>query len=126
MYAIEELRQCGYSVHLVEGKIKYRRTGGTPIDPERVTALLEEIRRRKPEAVAYLESEKKVPAGVTLALSLRPDGRCYACGNANWWLSVYGVLVCATCHPPATAELVRRYVSGEEAAELVRLNEGRC
>lgn len=35
-----------------------------------------------------------------------PTRPCYACGGRQWWRSVHGALVCATCHPPAAPELV--------------------
>jgi len=35
-----------------------------------------------------------------------PDTPCYACGGRRWWRSVRGQLLCFTCHPPATPELV--------------------
>lgn len=57
---------------------------------------------------------------ITLALSLQPDGTCWCCKGSRWWLSVYGVLVCATCHPPAVPELVARWLDGKEAIELAR------
>jgi hypothetical protein len=31
---------------------------------------------------------------------------CYACGTTRRWRSVYGVLLCVRCHPPADAALV--------------------
>jgi hypothetical protein len=33
-------------------------------------------------------------------------GACYACGTTRRWQSLYGVVVCARCHPPAAAALV--------------------
>lgn len=55
---------------------------------------------------------------LTLALSLRSDGTCWRCGGAEWWVSIYGVLVCTTCHPPAGPGLVARYVGRDEASRL--------
>jgi hypothetical protein len=34
--------------------------------------------------------------------------RCYACGEANWWHSIYGLRICRTCHPPAHPDLEAR------------------
>lgn len=50
--------------------------------------------------------------------SVGSDAACYVCGGSTWWLSVHGVLVCSTCHPPPAPELVARYVDGEEARQL--------
>jgi len=38
-----------------------------------------------------------------------PDGHCHACGQGRFWRSVYGSLVCVTCHPPAVPALVARW-----------------
>ena len=38
---------------------------------------------------------------------LRVCGRaCRACRESRFWVSVYGVTVCARCHPPASSRLV--------------------
>jgi hypothetical protein len=36
----------------------------------------------------------------------RQPGGCYTCGGTRRWRSIYGALLCATCHPPADAALV--------------------
>lgn len=51
---------------------------------------------------------------ISLALSLQPDGTCYCCKESRWWLSRYGVLVCARCHPPTVPELVARRLDARE------------
>src|SRR5262249_46378869 len=33
-------------------------------------------------------------------------GTCYVCGGTRRWRSIYGVVTCARCHPPADAALV--------------------
>ncbi len=38
------------------------------------------------------------------------DGPCYCCHRTRFWLSVYGVMICATCHPPAVETLVVRWL----------------
>lgn len=60
------------------------------------------------------------PGGITLALSLRQDGACYVCGGCEWWLSIYGVVVCCRCHPPPVPELVSQYLDGRQAVLLAR------
>jgi hypothetical protein len=37
---------------------------------------------------------------------------CYACGGTRRWRSVYGVAVCAQCHPPADTVLVAAWEDG--------------
>lgn len=38
-----------------------------------------------------------------------PGRRCQACHSYLFWVSVYGVVTCASCHPPATPQLVREW-----------------
>lgn len=35
---------------------------------------------------------------------------CHCCGGTRFWRSVYGLVICGTCHPPATPELVQEWV----------------
>ena len=127
---LRELKGRGAVVRAVGDRIRIEAPRGTITDElrslirEHKTELLRLLNAGQREAGGHVETERS--AGVTLALSLRPGGRCWCCGQSRWWLSVYGVLVCSTCHPPAVEELVKRYLDGKEAAELVRLNEGRC
>lgn len=42
-----------------------------------------------------------------------PDLRskpCWRCHSQRFWLSVHGAVVCATCHPPASQQLVRQWI----------------
>jgi hypothetical protein len=40
---------------------------------------------------------------------------CWACRGTRFWLSTCGVVVCATCHPPARPEYAERWMEiGEE------------
>jgi len=38
-----------------------------------------------------------------------PTRRCRACNSWLFWVSVYGVVVCSTCHPPASRDLVKTW-----------------
>lgn len=38
-------------------------------------------------------------------------GACSCCLTARFWESIHGAVVCGTCHPPADAALVRRWLS---------------
>ena len=91
--------------------------------------LREAIRAHKHELLRLLapgefrrtEDPPLLPSpNVTFALSLQADGRCFLCGGSRWWLSRYGVLICAQCHPPTVPELVARYLNRKEAVELER------
>jgi hypothetical protein len=39
---------------------------------------------------------------------------CPWCGRRSWWRSIYGVVVCGWCHPPAAPELVAEWLDGAE------------
>jgi hypothetical protein len=38
-----------------------------------------------------------------------PTGRCRMCRGWLYWVSVHGAVVCVTCHPPASRELVKTW-----------------
>jgi hypothetical protein len=44
--------------------------------------------------------------------------RCHCCHGTRRWRSIYGVVVCAQCHPPADAALVAGWAG--EAYPIVR------
>ena len=48
-----------------------------------------------------------------LPLASQP-GACYACGTTRRWRSVYGVLICTKCHPPADEALAVGWVDEEQ------------
>lgn len=48
---------------------------------------------------------------------LTRDGTCYVCKGRRFWLSTHGVLVCATCHPPAAEYLVAKWIESEGSNE---------
>ncbi|MEW5935109.1 MAG: hypothetical protein AB1816_16145 [Bacillota bacterium] len=119
---LAELKRRGITLR-PEGADAIRYTAPKGAMTDELRAL---IREHKAALLALLsagstgqEEAVSSPApGIALALSLQPDGTCYCCKGSRWWLSRYGVLVCATCHPPAVPELVARYVDGGEAVRL--------
>jgi hypothetical protein len=36
-----------------------------------------------------------------------PKRRCRACNSWLFWVSVYGAVMCSTCHPPASPDLLK-------------------
>ena len=48
-------------------------------------------------------------------ISHRPNSSraCYACGTTRRWRSIYDVLICATCYPPADVALVATWEEGD-------------
>ena len=61
------------------------------------------LREHKPEILAQLRSQTKA------------DLVCRACRERRWWLSIYGVVVCGVCHPPAAPRLVERWLADPES-----------
>lgn len=37
--------------------------------------------------------------------------RCFACRGHRFWISVFGVTVCAVCHPPADPSFVAQWIT---------------
>lgn len=35
---------------------------------------------------------------------------CIACKEKKYWLSIHGAVVCGICHPPASKDLVKRWL----------------
>jgi hypothetical protein len=46
---------------------------------------------------------------------------CHICGDFAWWLSIYGALRCGTCHPPASAELVKRWIGDGDRLTTMKM-----
>jgi len=42
----------------------------------------------------------------------RPDRSCYVCHSTGSWVSIYGVILCSRCHPPACPEIVKEWLHG--------------
>jgi hypothetical protein len=45
-----------------------------------------------------------------LATLRRP---CLSCKGRRFWISIYGVTICAVCHPPAAASLVAEWITAD-------------
>ncbi len=46
---------------------------------------------------------------------------CPSCHTFSWWLSIYNVLVCGVCHPPARSKFAKQWIGPGRAEE----DEGR-
>lgn len=56
-------------------------------------------------------TDADVPAArPTAAASFAGSPSCQSCGGHRLWRSTYNLVVCATCHPPATPELVAGWI----------------
>ena len=76
------------------------------------------LRSNKPEVLAHLRAEQAAGSARV---------RCYACKTSRFWRSIYGNLICGTCHPPAAPQLVEEWVeiNREEASQGDRLGLGK-
>ena len=36
---------------------------------------------------------------------------CHSCRACHFWVSVYGVTICAVCHPPADPRLIAKWIT---------------
>lgn len=46
-----------------------------------------------------------------------PVQPCFTCKSTIWWVSVHGAVVCRLCHPPASPELVARWINCTQPTE---------
>jgi hypothetical protein len=75
-------------------------------DPATFLSKLRAIHQAKQAFGAVLDAvEQVVHPSKGSGLPIQP-GACYRCGGTRRWRSIYGALLCATCHPPADAALV--------------------
>jgi hypothetical protein len=56
----------------------------------------------------------KLLAKLPYAVRRVDGGPCFACHSTRRWLSVYGAVICGECHPPASLELVERWIETEK------------
>ena len=111
---VAELRERGVELRADGDLLRCRPKSA--LTPEDLTKL----RARKLEVLAYLRRE----------LSRKQTGRvvCYACKTSRFWLSIHGVIVCGLCHPPASPDLVDKWIehgaaedgSAQQPGQLVR------
>ena len=38
---------------------------------------------------------------------------CFSCRGRRFWISIYGVTICAVCHPPASPDLAASWIGAE-------------
>jgi hypothetical protein len=66
------------------------------------------LRAHKAAVLAWLRTE--------LTRNSRNELICRACREHRFWLSIHGVAVCGTCHPPASSDLVAEWLPEFEDA----------
>ena len=63
------------------------------------------LRTNKLEVLRLLRKEQR-PVAARIV--------CYACKRSRFWKSIYGVIVCGRCHPPAHDRLVSEWIDARE------------
>jgi hypothetical protein len=99
----------------------------TPLPADVITLVCQ----HKSALLALLHQEPPAlpsdrPGQLTLTSTPQPwerPGACYACGTTRRWRSVYGVVVCARCHPPADAALVTGWAD-QDMGKTIDTKEG--
>ena len=117
---VNELESIGVRLHVQGAKVKLRGPEKYVKDP----AILERVRERKPEIVAFLSRENepqlaKENIGFEPTLQA-PTERCRACNGYVFWQSVHGPVICVVCHSPANPRLVKQWVWVCEGSKLVQ------
>ena len=100
---IAELRARGVTL-VADGERLRCRPRSTLTDDD-----LAALRTHKVEVLAQLRAPTKA------------ELVCHACKKRLFWRSIYGVVICGVCHPPAAPELVKRWLPEPEkkaAADL--------
>jgi hypothetical protein len=50
--------------------------------------------------------------------------RCRACHETRYWISIHGVTVCGTCHPPAAPDLVTEWIESPDSGSRSEESHG--
>jgi hypothetical protein len=88
---LDELKALGVEVFPQGENLVIRPASKVP--PE----MKDRLRAHKVEVLAALSTPRRNP----------PPGKpCHACGSRTFWRSVYGVVICYRCHPPANDKLI--------------------
>jgi hypothetical protein len=80
---------------------------------------LDPARKAKLESFRLFARIEKIFPGAKLRYDIAPlppppakDPSCPVCGRRVRWVSIHGISVCGRCHPPASQELVARWIDG--------------
>ena len=111
---LAELRTRRVQVFVRDGRLRVRAPRGSVSASDRET-----LRNMKSEFLAHLierERDTPEPSFDGFATQDRTAQRCRACHGSRFWLSIHGATVCGKCHPPATDDLVARWIDGDDGA----------
>jgi virulence-associated protein VagC len=110
---LEELRALGVEVMPHGDNLVIRPASKVPPDlkarlraakTEVLAALAQAIPEAPANAHPHAEHQDALPANIELPLR-----RCPACNSWLFWVSMYGVVVCSNCHPPASQSVVKQW-----------------
>lgn len=87
-------------------------TGCNPSDPVELVGLAGKA------GTATVGSQR-----VTLCLR-GPGSVCWTCKEGRFWRSVYGQIVCSSCHPPSDQKLVAAWMDTNHQVQDMEFNEG--
>ena len=118
---LTELRRQGVKLIADGNKLRVMTPRGVGL-PD---TIKNEIRHRRGEILSRLRSggiTVEDVAAVFPGAEIVADNRsalesCRACGGRGWWVSRYGVKICARCHPPTNKSLVAEWISPPEIGE---------
>jgi hypothetical protein len=105
-------------LELAKQLIRQHRGGESATSPVRAQLLApanrKEVTSESPSPKAVRELVRPLDALINRAEKAQmgiepPTRRCRACNSWLYWVSVYGAVVCAGCHPPASRDLVRAW-----------------
>jgi hypothetical protein len=112
-HLIEKLTQLGATI---DPKGEHLSLSFPEGQRQEIEALRPELERMKPQIIAALSDRQASPVQPTQRQCSQrpspewPDARCYTCNNYLYWHSIYGPILCATCHPPAAKHQVSSWL----------------
>ena len=59
------------------------------------------------------KKKSTAPLAVVAPSPAKPPQPCGICGRGDLWISIYGPVICLSCHPPAAESLVAERVQVE-------------
>jgi hypothetical protein len=98
---LDRLREAGVVLTVIGDTIRVTAPRGT-VDPSTKAS----IRQHKAALVALLSPAPSRDLAATSGGGAVAPIRCFGCREHRFWRSIYGVVICAKCHPPADESLV--------------------
>lgn len=80
-----------------------------------------ESTEREEEREMRLTGRNELNGATPLTENVKP---CSACRSTRFWKSIYGVVVCQSCHPPLSEALVEEWIEGLQPVEAASPDDG--